>query len=314
MRALPQTNKNAPLFDADQGLYLHWDIHLLSDEATQQWLPLVRPEGASFLDVLNAARFPEEQTNLDLCANEALRTGQSHYNQAFRVRLSDGRVRWLLETVEVHKLQTHEWSLVGVCVDITEQKQAQERLSLLMKSAHCLIWQARVELRPVTDSHTAALAQSQGTLERGHFLVWHTGGVIDEEAAQRWLPIPRQGDNPYGVDLHLARPEESREEGKMVLLTALEQDLKHFSHEFPILLMDGTTRWLHESVQLIPQNEREWLLIGVCLDRTEAHRSEQRQRQMMASACALFSLGGWRLGRRRSSEVAPHRPNPPYFL
>ncbi|MBB6053994.1 sensor domain-containing protein [Armatimonas rosea] len=288
VRALPRKNTNAPLYDADQGLYLHWDIRLLSDEATQQWLPLERPEGASFLDVLNAARFPEEQAALDRRAHEALSQGLPHYNQAFRIRLADGRVRWLLETVEVHRVHDHEWSLVGVCVDITEQKQAQERLSLLMKSAHCLIWQARAELRPVTDEHTAALAKSQGTLERGHFLVWHTGGVVDEEAAQRWLPIPRHGNNPYGVDLHLARPLESREEGQRDLIAALEQGQPHHSHEFPILLNDGTMRWLHESVQLIPQHEHEWLLVGVCLDRTEAHRAEQRQRQMMTSACALF--------------------------
>ena len=38
--ALPIQGVNTPLFDEEEGTFLHWDIHLHSIESSHDWLPL----------------------------------------------------------------------------------------------------------------------------------------------------------------------------------------------------------------------------------------------------------------------------------
>src|SRR5205085_4006494 len=57
------------------------------------------------------------------------------YNQEFRCRCADGSVRWIHEDVHVESAGPGRWRLVGVCVDVTE-----------LKNAHLLLEKAKVEL------------------------------------------------------------------------------------------------------------------------------------------------------------------------
>ena len=185
-RPFSAADQTSPLFDTQRGTYLHWDIEPFTTEDALSWLPLKRKPGESFTRSLNSARFPDEQAQLDQRAIDALKAGESEYNQSFRVRLADGSVRWLMENMQIQVLEEGHWELTGVCVDITERKRAEERLHQVMNHARCLLWFAQVTAVPIT-------SETEGDfmpLERSHgtSLEWEVE-VVDEAAAQRWLPL-----------------------------------------------------------------------------------------------------------------------------
>nr|WP_309684625.1 bifunctional diguanylate cyclase/phosphodiesterase [Armatimonas sp.] len=288
VHALPLKTESSPLFDEEQETYLHWDFQLLSDKSSTSWLPLESQPGDLFVDTLNRARFPQEQSQLDSHCVQTLKRGQANYNQSFRIRLRDGSIRWLLETVEVHPVAENHWEFTGIWVDITDLKEGQERFDLLMRSARCLVWQARVDRLPITDTESEVQAQAQGTRELGMYFRWGEASALDEESAQRWLPILRQAEHNYAVDLYLARSREDRARSIHASVVALTQGRSSYALEFGIRLEDGSSRWLHEEVQILPQADDHWLLVGICLDRTAQHLAEERQRRMLTSLRGLF--------------------------
>lgn len=64
---------------------------------------------------------------LEQRAVDALRSGASEYQQEFQARCEGGRV-WLSEKVEITRLSPSEWLLVGVAIDVTSRRQAEESL------------------------------------------------------------------------------------------------------------------------------------------------------------------------------------------
>lgn len=282
VRALPLQGRETPLFDTERGLYLHWDFRQLS-EASDDWLPLERQPGEPFVEVLNRARFPEEQIELDRRARQALASGERSYTQSFRVRLRDGSVRWLLEAVEILQRSREHWEIFGVCVDITPQKQAEEQLGLLMENAQCFVWQARL---PTIHPDSADCVLSQAVVR------------LDEQT-QSWLPIPRTVGSTFAADLMHALPPEDQRARCTSLRQALAEGQTTLSHEFSVTVADGSRRWLQETIQVRQRPDQSWELVGVCRDRTESRRSDRRRQLMMSSASALF----WQATVRREGEL-----------
>lgn len=256
-RPFVSDDHTSPIYDAERGTYLHWDIELFASETVRRWLPLIPREGDSFTKTLNLARFPEEQAEIDQRAVAALREGLSDYSQSFRVRLPDGSIRWLMETVQIQPHGEGQWELTGICVDITERRQIEEQLRRMMTGAHCLLWTAQV---------------MQGSTSE---YFWDTQ-VIDEESAHRWLPIRRHPGNSFTTDYHLCRPKEHRDRTDINAVDALESGQSGYRQEFPVILADGTTRWIAEDVQIEPGGPGAWSLIGVSTDVTALHQSEER--------------------------------------
>jgi PAS domain S-box-containing protein len=64
---------------------------------------------------------------MDARCAAALRNGAPGYQQEFQV-FADGREFWLAEKVEITAVGPGEWSLVGVDVDVTARRQAEEAL------------------------------------------------------------------------------------------------------------------------------------------------------------------------------------------
>ena len=286
--ALPLEHIATPCYDEAAGTFLHWDIKFLADGDTQCWLPLHEVPGESFVERLNRARFPDEQRELDRHCIQAIKSGQSSYTHSFRLRLADGTIRWLLETTQIQVVAENHWELTGLWVDITEQKAAEERLKLIMGSARCLVWQARIDQLPIDDIESEVVAQAQGTREEGFYYRWGAATVLDEDAAQRWLPIARHLGHTYAVDLYLARSREDRARSIQSSILALREGQSSYSIEFDIRLADGYARWLHEEVQIVPQAHNQWLMVGVCLDRTEQHIAEQRRQRILTSLRGIF--------------------------
>lgn len=272
-RPFEADDHTSPLYDAERGTYLHWDIQPFTDLSALSWLPIERLPHESFTCSLNRARFPEEQRELDACAREALRSGEADYSQSFRVRLADGTVRWLMESVQIQKLAEGHWELTGVCVDITDRKQAEERLHQVMNHARCLLWFAQVTAVPMAPGQELEFTP----LERaqGAFLSWEVE-VVDEAAAQRWLPVTRSEGNSFTQDYYWSRPEESRLQGNLIAAEAVFYGLPGYRQEFPVTLESGAVRWIAEDVEIEPVRPGVWSLVGVSTDVTDLRRTEER--------------------------------------
>jgi PAS domain S-box-containing protein len=87
------------------------------------------------LEALTAGYFPGEMARLQARHEAALASGESHYETEYRhIRASDGAVRWLLLRAHIERSPAGEpLRTIGVVVDITDRKEAEERLRLLAR-------------------------------------------------------------------------------------------------------------------------------------------------------------------------------------
>ena len=128
-----------------------------------------------------------------------------------------------------------------------------------MRSARALLWEAHV---------------TRVTEGAASYLSWEIA-VLDEAAAQNWLPITRTEGNRFTEDFYAVRSPEVKRATDAAAKRALEAGATSYQQEFPIPLTDGTLRWLREDVQVQPLGPECWELVGVCVDVTERHRSEE---------------------------------------
>lgn len=285
----------------DQGYYFHWHSGAILEETlVESWLPLPRQPASPFGLNLYHACTPESRRTVNQVSSAALRAGLGSYSHQFVVQLKEGVSCWLQENVQIICLSPGCWELTGICTNITNQKQEEERLAQLMRSARCLVWQAHVERLPILDHESESIAQVQGTQARGYYYRWDAATVHDEEAAQLWLPIARRANHSYALDLYLARAREDRIAGIRASADALEQGKDSYSIEYPLPLIDKSTRWIQDDVRIVSQGQNHWLMVGVCMDQTERHLSETRRRRFMSAARCLF----WQA--TVYDQVAPH--------
>jgi signal transduction histidine kinase/DNA-binding NarL/FixJ family response regulator len=131
---------SAEVEETPQGL--HWQkVWLADEEGAERFLPVERRPGETYLGAWRRARHPEDARRAQELGRRAIRADRS-YNQEFRVRRADGEWRWLSEQVYVDPLGPGWWRAVGVSVDITERREAEEaqrasnrRLQLLTETA-----------------------------------------------------------------------------------------------------------------------------------------------------------------------------------
>ena len=113
------------------GTHLVWDITILQEEETFRWLPISRELDETFEHSWRRSIPDEDKRRINAASDQALRAGLSRYVQEFPCRLDDGTHRWLLENVEVVAVSDDRFELVGICTDITTQKESEERLRAL---------------------------------------------------------------------------------------------------------------------------------------------------------------------------------------
>ncbi len=150
-----------------EGTGLQWTLQVADEEAARRFLPLVMPFGHSYGRALSEARLPEDRARMAWGDNE-VRAGRS-YRQEFRVRDVSGRIRWLGEDVQVEEIGTKCWYAVGVCMDITARKQAEEEREKHLSEIESLNNRLK---RAMTETHhrvknnlqiIAAMIDMQGT-------------------------------------------------------------------------------------------------------------------------------------------------------
>jgi signal transduction histidine kinase len=114
----------------------HWWQRVFDEEAAMQVLPLVIPPAQHYAQAWYEARHLEDRARMDATGTEALRSGRASYSQEFRCIDRDSREHWLYEDVSLQRVGPDQWRAVGVCTDITQQKNAeQEHARLLLEQA-----------------------------------------------------------------------------------------------------------------------------------------------------------------------------------
>lgn len=106
----------------------NWAVKVLDEEAAQGFLQLPLLPGQSYADAFAHSKVPADRVRVDEIASAALRSHLPGYRREFRVRRSDGQIRWLHEDVRIHMEGAGKWRLVGVCTDITERKLLEDQL------------------------------------------------------------------------------------------------------------------------------------------------------------------------------------------
>ena len=131
---------------------LVWRTHAFDNEGAQRFMPLVLKSGEGYMDAWARSLHESDRSATLYHARSALESGADHYTNVFRGRQIDGTVRWFAEDVQITPLEHGTWRVVGVVVDTTEQRVAEQqqaesdrRFRLVLDSAP--IWVATQDRR-----------------------------------------------------------------------------------------------------------------------------------------------------------------------
>ena len=247
---------------------LVWQFDISNLEAALQWLPIRHQDGDTLIYSWASARAPAETERMDSTSRSAILSGAASYAQEFEVRLADGQRRHVSETVRIERVGPNCWNLTGVCTDATERYQAEVEARDIMVGANCLIWHA--DIVEVEGEHIWDLQFS------------------NTDAALEWLPIPCPEGIPLGWAWAMARPPEESERTNRNCDTALRTGQPGYVQEFLVILENGKTRLVHETVQLKLLEPGHWHAVGVCTDATERHEAEGEMRKLLTNVRCLI--------------------------
>ncbi|MCU0513017.1 MAG: PAS domain S-box protein [Anaerolineae bacterium] len=149
-----------------------WRSYVANEEAAHKLLPLAL-EGRSYTEAWEDSILPEDSERRRYTFRTHLRFNRMNYTQEMRCRLADGSLRWLTEEVQIRQLTPGRWSMVGVCTDITERKQAEETLR-----------RAKDDLEQRVEARTHELVQANASLRQE---IWERKRAEEAERHQRIL-------------------------------------------------------------------------------------------------------------------------------
>jgi diguanylate cyclase (GGDEF)-like protein/PAS domain S-box-containing protein len=247
---------------------LIWDLRVTHSGQTTAWLPIDVPEGWTFEQALSAAYHPDDQPIMHARATGALLSGASTYSQEFRCRMQNGEYLWLREVVQITRLSPNLWKLVGVCMDIDDQKRMEDDVAELTSVVRCLAWKAI--LTKTGDGY------------------WWDATVLKEAAVESWLPIVRTEGNSFFWDWYESRLDEDKLKGEPLLRKAISSGDPGYSQIFRCRTKTGEIRWMREDVRLQQIDDHRWYVAGICTDVTESHETEENLRAVLTSARCLI--------------------------
>jgi PAS domain S-box-containing protein len=274
----------------DRGDWLDWDIVALNPEAAQKVLRIRTRPGESFRDAFYNSKCEEDRPAQADRSQTALRSGATSYSQKLRLHRADGSLGWLLEQVSIDRISGDHYRLVGVCTDITEAEQSEEKLRQVLDGARCILWHA-----DVTDF--------------GGHLDWRLS-ITNAEAAERMLAIAPVPGESLAQALHRTRGADSSADANAVARAALRDGRGHYTQETPYRRPDGDPGWLQEEVGITPVGEGHWRLVGVATDIAERKRAEEELLRVTNSARCLIWYADVRLANGRPEWVRMQLENP----
>lgn len=267
----------APRFNDNPRTALFWDINVVLPRAVHRWLPIAWNEGQPFENAVHQARHPEDQAQIDKTCIQAIKDGATSYQNQYRIQCADGTWIWLQENVTVTKLEPGRWRLVGTCTDITSLKATEEALKRVLETAHCLIWNATIERRPIPydNPEECQSARDQGMWETGTYFFWDVQ-IFAEDAARSWLPVESAPEQFYDQAIYEAITQEDRVAGDRHSSKALLEGWSGYTQEFEIRTVDGKQRCVQEDVHLEKVGQDRWYAVGINIDVTERKQIEKR--------------------------------------
>ena len=156
-------------------------------------------------------------------------------------------------------------------VEISEHQTLQQQFQNIFDQTHCLAWEAYVR-----------------KIEEDNF-EWQIR-VINEEAAQRFLPLDLAPGQTYADAWFLSRPVEDQEQSDNTSRIAFNTDQTLYSLRFRSLDRDGRMHYLLENTHIERLDAEHWKIIGVANDITEIQETEERFQAAIQNVVDGFTI------------------------
>ncbi|MBN2105146.1 PAS domain S-box protein [bacterium] len=108
-----------------------WKTHYLNLDSIKETIPLQDHPSHNLDNMYYFSILEEDRKAMDRVSSEAIKHGADRYNQEFRLRDANGIIHWMYEDARVKQMSEIHFEAVGVIIDITERKQAEETLRLV---------------------------------------------------------------------------------------------------------------------------------------------------------------------------------------
>jgi diguanylate cyclase (GGDEF)-like protein len=101
---------------------------VLEEEAVRRWIPIAWASPGLTGRQLFLARLPEDQVRTINDMVRTIQSGEKRCLSEYRIRLASGELRWMRDQMELTVESNNRWRMSGFTIDITQEKQDQERL------------------------------------------------------------------------------------------------------------------------------------------------------------------------------------------
>ena len=256
-----------------------WELNLVSGELiwSDEIFHLFEIDqsqfGATYEAFLNAIH-PDDRDSVNRAYTDSV-ANRKPYEIAHRLRMPDGRIKWVNEHCETHyDEQDKPLRSLGTVQDITERKRMEAEL---------LLYQEHLE--ELVRERTAELQQAQHIGHMGNWTWDVTSGRISwsDEIFRIFGHEPGEFNPSYERFMAALHPDD------VARVKQSEQDafsrFEQHSIDHRIILPDGEVRWVHEeAVAMVDESGNPISLAGTVQDVTERKRVEQAIFQAKESA------------------------------
>ncbi|MGO8673479.1 MAG: PAS domain-containing protein [Capsulimonadaceae bacterium] len=111
--------------------YFGWDFDQDYVAELPSWFDIDRRPNEGLAASLSRVRLAEDNSRCNRTSQRAMISGSSGYKQTFRVRLRNGEISWIDESVTIRKAAEGRWHIVGLCTSAAERKQLEDRVRVL---------------------------------------------------------------------------------------------------------------------------------------------------------------------------------------